>query len=360
MDAFARPQELVSYFILGVVLAVVGVVWVKVFYGMRDGFFARLNVPKPFKPAIGGLLIACLALNMPQVLGGGYGWLQTALGPGLPLGLLLALVPAKILATSFTISSGGSGGVFAPSLVIGGLTGAVFAELASRTFPSMAPSASACILVGMGGFFAGVAKVPIASLIMVAEMSGSYSLLVPMMLVSSVTFLLTRGVTMYEAQVPGRVDSPAHLGDFQVDILERLSVGQVIKTGQEGEMLEPGMPFRDVMDLVFSGTQDYYPVVDAEQNLHGILSVNDVRRVMATPEVWDLLVAGDIEVEARNVAFARPDEDLHTVMRRLTALRVEVLPVISGEPPGRVIGLLRYHDVMEAYDEEIHRFRKED
>ncbi len=360
VDPFSRPQELISYFVLGVVLSVIGVIWVKVFYGMRDGFFARLNVPAPVKPAIGGLLIACLALNLPQVLGGGYGWLQMAMGPGLPLAILLALVPAKILATSFTISSGGSGGVFAPSLVIGGLTGAVFAELLARFAPIMAPSATACILVGMGGFFAGVAKAPIASLIMVAEMSGSYSLLVPMMLVSSITFLLTRGVNLYEAQVPGRVDSAAHLGDFQVDILERLSVRDLIDEDQDVASLSPGMPFREVMDVVFTGTQDHYPVIDSEGAVHGILSVNDVRRVMATPEVWDLLVAGDIEVDAPNVGFVTPDEDLHTVMRRFTALRLEVLPVVSGTPPAPIIGLLRYHDVMEAYDAEIHRLRGEE
>ncbi len=305
-------------------------------------------------------MIACLALNLPQVLGGGYGWLQMAMGPGLPLAILLALVPAKILATSFTISSGGSGGVFAPSLVIGGLTGAVFAELLARFAPFMAPSATACILVGMGGFFAGVAKAPIASLIMVAEMSGSYSLLVPMMLVSSITFLLTRGVNMYEAQVPGRVDSAAHLGDFQVDILERLVVKDLIDEDQNVASLSPGMPFREVMDVVFSGTQDHYPVIDSTGAVHGILSVNDVRRVMATPEVWDLLVAGDIEVDAPNVGFVMPDEDLHTVMRRFTALRLEVLPVVSGPPPAPIIGLLRYHDVMEAYDHEIHRLRGEE
>ncbi|RLE24361.1 MAG: chloride channel protein [Acidobacteria bacterium] len=360
VDPFSRPQELISYFVLGVVLSVIGVIWVKVFYGMRDGFFARLNVPEMVKPAIGGLLLACLALNLPQVLGGGYGWLQMAMGPGLPLAILLALVPAKILATSFTISSGGSGGVFAPSLVIGGLTGAVFAELLARFVPSMAPSASACILVGMGGFFAGVAKAPIASLIMVAEMSGSYSLLVPMMLVSSITFVLTRGVNIYEAQVPGRVDSAAHLGDYQIDILERLSVRALIDEDQDVASLSPGMPFREVMDVVFTGTQDHYPVIDSEGAVHGILSVNDVRRVMATPEVWDLLVAGDIEVDAPNVGFVTPDEDLHTVMRRFTALRLEVLPVVSGPPPAPIIGLLRYHDVMEAYDHEIHRLRGEE
>lgn len=360
VDPFSRPQELFSYFVLGVVLAIVGIIWVKVFYGMRDGFFASLNVPEAVKPAIGGFLLACLALNLPQVLGGGYGWLQMAMGPGLPLAMLIAMVPAKILATSFTISSGGSGGVFAPSLVIGGLTGAVFAEILSRFVPVMAPSASACILVGMGGFFAGVAKAPIASLIMVAEMSGSYSLLVPMMLVSSITFLLTRGVNMYEAQVPGRVDSAAHLGDFQVDILERLFVKGLLAEQQSVTSLPPGMPFRQVMDVVFTGEQDHFPVVDEQGAVHGLLSVNDVRRVMATPEVWDLLVAGDIEVDAPNIGFATPGEDLHTVMRRFTALKLEVLPVLEGEPPAPIVGLLRYQDVMEAYDQEIHRLRSEE
>ncbi len=162
---------------------------------MRDAVFAKLPVPAMVKPAIGGLLVALLALVVPQVMSGGYGWLQLTLDGALPLKILLLLLPAKILATSFTISSGGSGGVFAPSLVIGGVTGAVFAAAAERIAPGFAPATAACVLVGMGGFFAGVAKVPIASLIMVAEMSGSYNLLVPLMLVCSVVFLLMRGVS---------------------------------------------------------------------------------------------------------------------------------------------------------------------
>ncbi len=179
-----------------------------------------------------------------------------------------------------------------------------------------------------------------------------------MMLVCSVTFLLTRGVTMYEGQVPGRVDSPAHLGDFQIDILERLTVADVLDETREVRTLRPGMAFREVVELVFSSDQDHYPVVDGDGSVHGLVSVNDVRRVMATPEVWDLLVAGDIGVDARNVAFVQPDEDLHTVMRRFAALRQEILPVIAGEPPSPVIGLLRHHDVMEAYDREIQNLRR--
>jgi CIC family chloride channel protein len=276
---------------------------------------------------------------------------------GLPLTLLILLVPAKILATSCTISSGGSGGVFAPSLVIGGVTGAVFAAAAQHFFPGIAPPTSACVLVGMGGFFAGVAKVPIASLIMVAEMSGSYSLLVPMMLVVSVAFLLTRGVSIYEAQVPGRIDSPAHVGEFQIDVLERLRVDDVVDDEEQVVTVPAGTPFEEVIDVVGTTRQEYFPVVDPDGRVEGVFSVNDVRRVMATPEVWSLLVASDLGVSAKSMAYLEPSDDLHTAVRRFTASQLEVLPVMAGPPPSRVVGLLGHRRVMEAYDLEIHRLQ---
>jgi CIC family chloride channel protein len=356
---FVRPHELIAYLVLGMVVAIVGVLYVKVFYGMRDGVFARLPIPSWTKPAVGGLLLALLAIAVPQVLGGGYGWLQLTLDNQLPLKVLVLLVPAKILATSLTISSGGSGGVFAPSLVIGGVTGAVFADLVNRVAPQLAPPTAACVLVGMGGFFAGVAKVPIASLIMVAEMSGSYGLLVPMMLVASVAFLLTRGVSIYEAQVPGRVDSPAHVGEFQVDVLERLCVRDVMASGQEVITVLPGESFERVLDIVAETDQQAFPVVDEHGMVEGMFSINDVRRVMATPEVWPLLVASDLGVTARGMAYLEPDDDLHTAVRRFTAFQRVVLPVLSDSPPAPVIGLLRHHQVMEAYDREIHRLQQD-
>ena len=356
---FAQPRELFAYLVLGMVVAIVGVIYVKVFYGMRDEVFARMPIPDWTKPAVGGLLLAILAVAVPQVLGGGYGWLQLTLDGQLPLKVLLLLLPAKILATSFTISSGGSGGVFAPSLVIGGVTGAIFADLMQRVAPQFAPPTAACVLVGMGGFFAGVAKVPIASLIMVAEMSGSYGLLVPMMLVTSVAYLLTRSVSIYEAQVPGRVDSPAHIGEFQVDVLERLTVSGVMDTGSEVITVLPGTSFESVLETVAETDQQAFPVVDKHGMVEGMFSLNDVRRVMATPEVWPLLVASDLGVTARGMAYLKPDDDLHTAVRRFTAFQREVLPVLAGSPPSPVIGLLRHHQVMEAYDREIHRLQEE-
>jgi CIC family chloride channel protein len=356
---FAKPHELVSYLALAMIVAMIGIIYVKVFYGMRDNVFARLPIPAWTKPAVGGLLLAILAVAVPQVLGGGYGWLQLTLDDQLPLKVLLLLLPAKILATSFTISSGGSGGVFAPSLVIGGVTGAVFADFAQRVAPQFAPPTAACVLVGMGGFFAGVAKVPIASLIMVAEMSGSYGLLVPMMLVSSVAYLLMRGTSIYEAQVPGRVDSPAHIGEFQIDVLERLTVREVMEPDQNVASVLPGASFETVLEIVAESDQEAYPVIDEHGTIEGMFSINDVRRVMATPEVWPLLVASDLGVTARGMAYLEPDDDLHSALQRFTAFKREILPVVEGAPPAPVIGILRHHQVMEAYDREIQKHRDE-
>ncbi len=357
IEQFTAPRELLAYLVLGIILAMVGFLYIKVFYGMRDLVFAKLPVPPMVKPAIGGLFVALLALVVPQVMSGGYGWLQLTIDGALPLKILLLLLPAKILATSFTISSGGSGGVFAPSLVIGGVTGAVFAAAAERIAPGFAPATAACVLVGMGGFFAGVAKVPIASLIMVAEMSGSYNLLVPLMLVCSVVFLLMRGVSIYEAQVPTRIDSPAHIGELQMDVLEKLTVREVVDQEQELITFSPGTPFEKILEVVAPSEQHAFPVVNAEGLVIGLFSMTDVRRMMASPDVWSLLVASDLSVAASTMAFLELDNDLHTAVRVFTAFRHENLPVLSGPPPSMAVGMLSYQRVLEVYDEEVHRLR---
>jgi len=356
---FVRPAQLLAYLVLGIGLALIGVVYVKVFYGARDAVFRRLPVPRWVTPAIGTTLLAVMAMFLPQVMGGGYGWIQLTLDDRLSLTLLLLLLPAKLLATTFTISSGGSGGVFAPSLMIGGLAGAIFAKVAERVMPAIAPPPSACVLVGMGAFFAGVAKVPIAALIMVAEMSGSYSLLVPMMLVSSVTFLLTRGANLYEAQVPGRVDSPAHVGEFQVDVLEQLAVRDVLNPATEIVTVRPGMPFEAVLDIVASSAQAAFPVVADDGHMISLFTVDDVRRVVTSPEVWSVLVASDLGMSAESAAWVAPDDDLHSAVRRFSAFGLDVLPVLSGPPPAPLVGLLEQRRVIAAYDGEIRRLQTE-
>ena len=277
----------------------------------------------------------------------------------MPLLILILLFPAKIVATSFTISSGGSGGVFAPSLVIGGVTGAVFASLANRVAPALAPPAAACVLVGMGGFFAGVAKVPIASLIMVAEMSGSYSLLVPMMLVTSVAFLLTRGVS---ASTRRRCPAGWILRPTSVTSRWTCSSGSTVREvmdpdqdrdrGGAGNALPEGARNRRPSE------QHAFPVVRRATVWSG--RVQRHRRAPGDGRPRGVVGAGGFgswRCPPRSMAYLELDDDLHTAVRRFTAFRHENLPVLTGPPPSQVVGILGHHRVLEAYDDEVHRLQ---
>ena len=203
------------YAALGIVAGLVGVLLPEIFYRVRD-MFQAIHIPPHVKPAIGGLGVGLLGLVLPQVLGGGYGWIQEAIDGRLALTLLAVLMFAKILALALTISSGGSGGVFAPGLFIGAMLGGVAAKIFHQ------PDA-AFVIVGMAAVFAGAARVPIATLLMVTEMTGGYQLLVPAALAITVGYVVQRQFsanlkysTLYEGQVEGRPDSPAH----QVEHLE--------------------------------------------------------------------------------------------------------------------------------------------
>lgn len=210
----------VWYVALGAASGVVATMLPEIFYRLRDGFHA-LPVPPVIKPAIGGLLVGLIALRLPQVLGGGYGWIQQAIDGQMALQLLLILLGAKLVAFSLTVSSGGSGGVFAPSLFVGAMLGGVFSGLSHH-----APAG--LVIVGMAAVFGAAARVPLATLLMVVEMTGGYALLVPAGLAVMLSFVIQRYLSrlvkygsMYEAQVADRADSPAHQAE-QVAIAMRL------------------------------------------------------------------------------------------------------------------------------------------
>lgn len=215
-------SEYVWYALLGAMAGLVATVLPYVFYIVRDWFHA-IPVPPHLKPAIGGLGLGLMALALPQVLGGGYGWIQEAINGKLALGLLFTLAFAKIIALALTISSGGSGGVFAPSLFVGAMLGGGFASLFGQP-------AAAFVVVGMAAVFAGAARIPIATLLMVTEMTGGYHLLAPAALAVVLSYLIQVTLTsklkyksLYEAQVARKVHSPAHYLEQIEDTLHLLS-----------------------------------------------------------------------------------------------------------------------------------------
>ncbi len=214
---FTRPIALVGYAVLGIVAGIIGAVEPPVFYGIRD-LFRSLKIPNHIKPAIGGLLMGLLAIFVPEVLSTGYGWVQKAMTGNYVGWSLILLALAKILAMSLTISSGGSGGVFGPNVYAGGMLGAWVAFVTDHFIPGANLNPAAFAVVGMAAVFAGTARVPIATLIMVAEMTGGYGLIVPSMLATTIAFVVERTVSagfkyprLYEAQVELRSDSPTHL-----------------------------------------------------------------------------------------------------------------------------------------------------
>jgi chloride channel protein, CIC family len=232
---FTRPVDLLGYAALGVAAGVVGAAEPPVFYGVRD-FFQRLRLPRLVKPALGGLGMGLLAMAFPQTLATGFGWVQMALTGGFTGYMLLLLVCAKIVAMSLSVASGGSGGVFGPNVYIGGMLGGGIAYALNAWFPAAQFSAPAFVVVGMGAVFAGTARVPISTLIMVAEMTGGYGLIVPSMLASSLSFVVQRAVgggfrytRLYESQVEGRIDSPVHHRRLAHGIFQLLEEGKALQ-----------------------------------------------------------------------------------------------------------------------------------
>ena len=218
---FLSAVELLPLILFAIVCAVVGIYFTKIFYGIRSLFSNNLTIPTVLKPALGGFLLGAIAFFFPAVLGSSYGWLQQAINGNLPLYFMLTLVVTKMIATSLTIGSGGSGGVFAPSLVIGGMLGGIFGTFLQEVLPNLVNQPEAYVLIGMATFFAAVANVPIAMTIMISEMTGSYSLLVPLIFSGVISHLLAKKWSLYTQQVRNHNESPAHRFELVPELLAK-------------------------------------------------------------------------------------------------------------------------------------------
>jgi len=203
---FRNPFELLFFVILGLLMGISGNLYVKIFY-LFNSLFKRLHIPPHFKPSLGALAVGAIGIFLPQVLGGGYEHISEALKGSYGWDLMLLLATFKVIATSLTIGSGGSGGVFAPSLYIGAMLGGVWGTILSLLFPDIVITPSAYALIGMTSFFSGAAKVPLASILMVIEITGGYSLLVPALIASAISYLVSGETSIYKEQIPNKTTS---------------------------------------------------------------------------------------------------------------------------------------------------------
>jgi len=344
---FNRPQELVGFMILGLVCGLIGTLYGRSFYLLRDTF-RGVKVPNYVKPAIGGLAVGIVGIFLPQILGAGYGWAQLAINGDfitLSLPIMIGVLFGKILATGLTVGSGGSGGVFAPGLVIGSMVGGSL-WLALHKFTAIMPSnPTSFVVVGMMALFGGIAKAPLAVMIMVSEMTGSYTLLAPCMVAVVIAYFITGSSYIYEKQVETRADSPAHRAELSTPLLKRLKVAQHMKT--KVITTSPGAPLCDAVDLMKARKIDALPVLERNK-LVGIVATLDLAQI---PEKhWSKMKVRDIMITRLIVGYAA--DTLYEALAKMTKTNVSHLPVVDIRNHNKLLGIITINDIALSYATE--------
>ncbi len=362
---FVNPLELVSLTALAGVLVIGGWLSVAIYHAVKR----RFSGVNPFlRPAIGALLTGLVTVGawaalgfrgeVFALLGDGYHLLvglfsgAAGAGPG-AWWLLLLIAFGKMVTTALTIGSGNATGSFAPSMMIGACIGGGMGLVLKQIMPeSLMPAlsdgqtAAAFAIVGMAGFYSGVAKAPIAIVIIVSELTGSYHLLIPTLWVGTLTFLGARFYRLHLPQVPTRLESKAHMGDFAVNVLESITVRDVLKELGDFETISGGTTVHTILSMGTSTRQSYYPVVNASGAFIGIFSLNDLRAVLDQQEVWDLLVAADVMKPRAEIDVVSPDETLADVSMRFARTSLEELPVVDGD---QLVGVISRRQLNNAY-----------
>ena len=351
---FRNPLELGPYVVLAFALVATGIFYIKMFYGVT-GLFKLIKIPSHIKPAIGGLCTGIIGFFLPQTLAFGYGFVQQAIFNDLTIPFLLFLALGKVLTTSFSIGSGGSGGVFGPSVVIGGAIGGVVGKVFHQIIPRVVTEPGAFVVVGMAGFFTAVSNTPISTIIFVSEMTNSYHLLLPSLLVCSVSYLAAQKWTIYQKQVKNKIDSPAHTGEFFVDVLQAIRVKDLLHLVKKAILIPQDMPFHDFKTFFSKTKQHYFPVMDYNGKLSGIFSSNDVRAVLFSQEIGQLVVMKDICTS--EIIVTTPSDDLNSVFQKFTTKNIDSLPVVEDDDPGLLIGMLNRREVIAFYNQKIQEMK---
>lgn len=361
---FTHPLQLLPYLALAVVLAVAAVFYIRFFYFCHYGF-AKWRIPNYLKPAVGGLLTGIIGLVLYFTLDGrfsamgqSYGIIQHAFHDPGAVGLraLVVIALAKIVTTSFSIGSGGSGGVFGPSIVIGGCIGGAVGLIAERFLPGLEIEPGAFVVVGMAGFFAAAAHCPISTLIMVGELTGNYHLLVPSMLVCVIASQLTRGHTLYEAQLDSRLDAPSKMGNMMSAVLRKIDVGRAISEslnrGDPEKLITvpEAMSLGSIIGEFAESDQALLPVIGRDESFIGVVDWRDIRRVLGEEGVADLIVARDL---MRAPVTIRPEDTLLTAVQRMAKTESDGLVVIDPQDGNRPVAILNQQRIVRAYDDTL-------
>lgn len=349
--ALHSPFELLLYVMLGLLAAPVAVALGQTLYRLRDWFDAW-DVRVWVKPAVGGLGVGVIGLFAPEVFGVGYASIERVLHNEIVLGTALLLLVAKIVATALTLGSGGSGGVFAPSLFVGAMLGGGFGDVAHRMLPDLTAMPGAYALVGMAAVFAAAAQAPMTAIIHLFEMTGDYQIILPLMLSSGVATLLVQRFqteSIYTLKLARRGVRLERGQD--VDVLEGVLVEEVMDTNPP--TILASVSVAELRDYLIASHHHGLLALDENGNLVGIVTLQDLERAMNQPD-WESLCVRDIMTEEVLTVF--PDEPVGAALASMGARDIGRLPVVARENSQHLLGIIRRPQISKAY--QLARLRR--
>ena len=335
---FTDARQLIYYGAIGLAAGIVGRLYISGFYG-ATAWFGRWRLPREVRPAIAGFAVGCLGLAIPGALGTGYGWVQAALDRttllGLPLWIVLVLPFAKILATSLSIGSGGSGGIFGPGMVIGGLLGASAWRLLEPVAPAVPADPSGFVIVAMMALFGSVAHAPLAVMLMVAEMTDSLAMLAPAMLAIGIASLVVGERTIYRSQLRSRAESPAHQFRFAMPLMASIPAGDAARAPRL--VLSSKATVEEARRRLAVEGLPGAPVLDADGTLRGSIEVADLDDADPAGRLADLPLNGPV---------ITVDDGLDDALAVLAESHRPWAPVTADE---KLVGVVSVGDVLGAY-----------
>jgi CIC family chloride channel protein len=373
------PLEVLLYAVLGVLSALVAVAFIRLLYYLED-LFDNWKFPQSLKPAVGGLILGSLAFfypmilglgfvpdeeallglpvieNIPHVFGSGFPVIEGALLGDLSFGLLFALILLKPLATSLTLGSGNSGGVFAPALFTGAALGGAFGRIVEAIAPQATAGPGAFATVGMAAVFAGAARAPFTAILIVFEMTDDYRLIIPLMAGVIVSMIVAERLhkdSIYTLKLTRRGIRLRRGRD--VDVMEAVQVEEVMM--RPPVTVPASLPASLLANEFLRTGRHGFPVIDEKGELIGIVSLEDYRRVSTRKDI-DLDRLTVEQITTRHPIAAFPDETVDMVLRRMAPRDLSRLPVVARDNPKRLLGVVRRNDIVRAY--EVGAMRREE
>jgi len=356
-----HPIELVNYIILGAILGVIAVVFTRMLYKAED-LFDEIPIPEYLKPVIGGLIIGAMGIFAPRSInsdpaffGVGYEAITNALVNNLPLLMLSLYFVAKLVATLLTLGSGGSGGIFAPSLFMGAMIGGVLGHGAHTLFPNLTASPGAYALVGMAAMVGGTTHAPLAAMLIIFEMTRDYAIILPLMLatgISTVVASLIDRESIYTLKLSRR--GLRIRRDTDISILERIQVREAL--AEKYDAVSVNTPMRDIVELFKDSQFHDLPVLDDEGGFIGMIHFRDIRPVMLNPNIYSLIIANDLL--GHDDITVTPSDTLADALMKFSIGDVSELPVVDEMNPHKIVGILSRISLMHRYQQELLAHRK--